>query len=564
VGGRSFVGQGLLPRKSDLEATESRIMLPRRSPALPALFLALTIVAGCASTTGTFETTTTPSSSTATIETTESSATAGATTTSNAGTHATSSDYEWDAATETAVLLADGASTGGSGVAIDGDVVTINAAGTYRISGSLSDGQLAVETDSDEVVRLVLDGVDITNTTGASISVVDAEKVVIILATGSLNTLIDATTYAYPSADVDEPNAALFSTANLSFAGDGALSVTGNTNDGIASKDGLVIADGTITVTAVDDGIRSKDYLVVEGGAVAVTAGGDALKSDNEEDASLGYVAILDGTLELTADTDAIDATTDVSVTGGELTVSAGDDGIHSDARVEIEGGTIDIERSYEGIEGTQIVISGGDISVISEDDGLNVAGGDTTAQMGGGPRGGGGGGGEAAIAGYFVEMGGGTLVIDSDGDGFDSNGSATVTGGTIVVNGPTENMNAALDVNGEFLVSNATLVAAGSIGMAETPNAGSDQATLHLQFNASQPAGTIIRIQAADGTVIATFQAAKAFQSLVVSTPAIEPGVTYEVLTGGTITGESIGGLYSDGGYSGGTSIGNVTASAS
>jgi hypothetical protein len=534
-------------------------MLHPRSPALPTILLALTIVAGCASSATADDATATPSS-TSTSTASDATTTGGSTNVSTGDTHAVSSDYEWDEATEAAITLADAGSTASEGVSVDGDTVTITAAGTYRISGSLSDGQLVVDTDSDEVVRLVLDGVSITSSTGAAVSVVDAEKVVVILASGSRNTLTDAATYVFPTADVDEPNAALFSAANLTIAGDGALTVIGDYNDGIASKDGLVIAGGTITVTAVDDGIRGKDYLVVQGGTIAVTAGGDALKADNAEDASLGYVAILDGTLDLTADTDAIDAVSLASVAGGTLSITAGDDGIHSDADLEIAGGTIDIDRSYEGLEGTQIVISSGNISVVSEDDGLNVAGGDSPAQMGGGPRGGGG---ETATDGYFVEMSGGTLLIDAGGDGFDSNGSATVTGGTIVVNGPTENMNGALDVNGEFLVSNATLVAAGSIGMAETPSAASDQATLNLQFNSVQPAGTVVRIQASDGTVIATFQSSKQFQSLVVSTAAIAVGVTYDVLTGGTVSGESLAGFYPDANYAGGTTIGTITPTA-
>jgi len=85
-----------------------------------------------------------------------------------------------------------------------------------------------------------------------------------------------------------ETNAAIFSKANLTITGNGALTVMGNYIDGIASKDGLVIASGAITVNAVDDGIGGKDYLVVKDGALAVTTGGDSLKADNEEDATLG------------------------------------------------------------------------------------------------------------------------------------------------------------------------------------------------------------------------------------------------------------------------------------
>jgi hypothetical protein len=497
----------------------------------------------------------------------EATETAGSTsTTAIAGTHADAGDDEWDASSEVAIALRDGGTIGGAGTAVEGDVVTINAGGTYRIGGSLSNGQIVVDTDDEDVVRLILDGVAIANTTTSPVSVVDAEKVVVILAAGSQNTLTDATDYQYPSADVDEPNAALFSTADLTITGEGSLTISGNDNDAIASKDGLIIAGGTITVTAADDGIRGKDYLVVTGGTLAVTAGGDALKADNADDAALGYVAITGGTLDLTAGTDAIDATTTAIVDNGSLTIAAGDDALHADVRLEINGGTIDIDRSYEGLEATQIVITGGDIDLVAEDDGLNVAGGnDGSIANGPGDRGGPGGGmgGETAIDGYYVEISGGTLVIDAGGDGFDSNGSATITGGTIVVSGPTSNGNGAIDVNGEFLVSDAVLLAAGSAGMAEAPSMSSAQAYLNLQFGAGQAAGTVVSIRSSDGTPIVTFVAAKPFQSLVFSSPDLGSGASYDVLTGGSVSGDGLGGLYLGVDSTDGSSIGSVTAVA-
>ena len=293
-------------------------------------------------------------------------------------------------------------------------------------------------------------------------------------------------------------------------------------------------------------------------------ASGDALKSDAEGDPGLGYVRITGGTLDLTSGTDAIEAVTAVIIEDGDIALAAGDDGIHSEAWLEISGGTTDITRSYEGLEGGQIVISGGDISVVSSDDGLNVSDGSGAAQAGGGrgARGGGPGGGfETPIEGLFVEVTGGTLVIDADGDGFDSNGSAAVSGGTIVVNGPTSNGDGALDVNGELLVSGGTLLAAGSAGMAETPSTSSEQATLALWFDGTVPAGTVVRIEDADGTAVLTWEASKSFGSLVLSSPQIEAGVTYEVLLEGEVSGDSLGGLYLEPDYTGGTSVGTVAA---
>jgi len=552
-------------------------MHARRSHPLAALLLGISLVAGCsaatvsgtgdgAEATGTSSTTTTADGSSGTASGTPASAA-----TALADTHDDASDYEWDAPSEVAIVLRDGGSTGGAGVSITGNLVTITNGGTYRLRGTLSDGQVVVATESEEVVRLVLDGVDISSSTTSPLSVVEAAKVVVILAAGSENKLADAAAYQLASADVDEPNAALFSSADLTIAGEGSLAVTGSYNDGIASKDGLIIAGSTVTVEAVDDGIRGKDYLVVTGGTLAVTAGGDALKADNEEDAGLGYVAIAGGTLDLTAGMDGIDAFTAATVRDGDLVIAAGDDAIHSETLVEVDGGTIDVTRSYEGLEGTRILITNGLISIVAEDDGLNVAGGvdgSGWTQEGGlgvGPGGrgapGGGPGGETAIEGYYVEMSGGTIVIDAGGDGFDSNGSATVTGGTIVVNGPTTNGNGAIDVNGEFLISDTILVAAGSLGMAETPSTSSAQGTLHLAFDSLVTAGTVVRVQASDGTNIATFVGSKPLQSLVVSTPGVEAGAAYEVLTGGSVDGTSLGGLYLDPDYTPGTVIGTVTA---
>ena len=542
---------------------------------IPTLVLAAVVFTGCsAASTGTTTTGTAPAGSgaaeTTTTGTTTTTLTTSTATTGDAGTtmatlaetHEDDADLAWDEAAEVAVTLADGASSGGTGITVTGDTVTVTAPGTYRVSGSLTIGSLVVDSAADGVVRLVLDGATITSATGPALVITDADEVVVILADGSTNSLTDGTGYATEAAadGTDAPNAALYSTADLTIAGTGSLTVTGNTADGITSKDGLVIVSGTIAVTAVDDGIRGKDYLVIRDGAITVTAGGDGLTSDAADDATLGYVLVAGGALAVTAETDAIDASVTALVTGGTLAISAGDDGIHSDARLEIAGGTIDIARSYEGLEGTQIVISGGAIDVVAQDDGLNVAGdnGTTTASTGG--RGGGGGMNEGAVEGWFVEMSGGTLVIDAGGDGFDSNGSASVTGGTVVVNGPEGNGNGALDVNGEFVISNATLVAAGSAGMAEAPSA-AEQAVLDIRFNATQAAGTVVQVRASDGTIVATFQSAKAFASLVVSSPALVSGQSYDVYTGGSVTGEGVGGLYPSAGAAG-ELLGSLTAS--
>ena len=607
----------------------------RRTPrwaALPALAL-LTLVPACSSAT----TTTSAASSETVIATTEDTTATATVSTDNAVDHDEPADHEWDPTDEVVVSLeGDTADVTGDGVTVDGSTVTVTAAGTYRLSGSLTDGQVVVSTTDEGIVRLVLDGVDLTSSTTAPLVVTDAEEVMVVLADGTQNTLTDAGEYLYPDAATEEPNAALFSTADLTLAGDGALTVEGNAYDGIASKDGLVITGGDITVTASDDGIRGKDYLVVEGGTLDVTSGGDGLKSDDDEDATQGYVSMAAGAVTVEAGGDGVDAFTDVVVTGGELRVTAGggpggtvaddvsakglkgavsvvvgggtvdvdaaddalhsngavtvtdgtvtlasgDDGVHADATLTVAGGSVTVTDSYEGLESAVITVSGGAVDLTASDDGLNVAGGvdgsgQETQDAAGAREGGPGGAAGAApsedgfaeetdTSGYLLTISGGTVLIDADGDGLDSNGSVVMTGGTVVVDGPTEQMNAPIDVNAGFDISGGVLVAAGSAGMAQMPDASSAQASLGLTLGSTYPAGTVVHVTADDGTRVATFTAGKSFESFVLSAPELVAGASYTIAVGGTAGSSVLGGYAADGDVSTATALGTATASGS
>ncbi|MDQ0850053.1 hypothetical protein QFZ65_001991 [Arthrobacter sp. B3I9] len=437
-------------------------------------------------------------------------------------THFDSDDLTWDAAKEVAVTLADGGSTVAAGstsnaVKVDGGTVTITAAGTYRLSGSLSDGQLVVAAGEEDVVRIILDGADLSSSTGSPFVVQSANEAIVYLEGGSTNTLTDAASYA--NQGTDAPNAALYSMADLTIAGTGSLTVTGKYNDGIVSKDGLVLAAGNVSVDAADDGIRGKDYTVLLDGAYTVTAGGDGVKADNDADEGRGWLL----------------------VSGGALTVKAGDDGVKAVTQLRVTGGAVTVKESDEGLESAHIAISGGTVNVTSNDDGVNAAGGSSgTAQTGaqaGGPGGGmgGGPGGGETVGDYSVDISGGQLTINSQGDGLDSNGNATISGGTVVVNGPSGAGNGALDVNGELAVSGGTVAAAGSAGMAVTPSTSSTQSGAQVTFGTAVPAGTTIQLADSSGQVVATFVTAKQTASLVFSSAAIKAGAEYTVYTGGT-----------------------------
>ncbi|MEH6407821.1 MAG: carbohydrate-binding domain-containing protein [Leeuwenhoekiella sp.] len=504
--------------------------------------------------------------------------------------HDEASDYEWDSATVVGIILNTTSITvNGEGATADGSVVTIENAGNYEITGDLTNGQIIVDTEDEGVVRLLLNGIDVTSKSSSPLYIANASKTVIYLEENTTNYLSDSDSYVYEG-DEDEPDAALFSDDDLTIFGEGTLSVTGNYNEAIKSKDGLIITSGTLVVTSVDDGIQGKDYLIIKEGDITVVADGDGLKSNNDEDSTLGYLIIETGTITITSGADAIQAESSLNITDGDFnlisggghtavlaeddsakalkaglaiyiekgtfsidaaddglhsndaiiindgtfSIATGDDGIHAEYDLAINGGYIDITTSYEGVESQELHITGGDVYITSSDDGLNAAGGNNN----------------------YLYIDGGTIIINAQGDGIDANGSIEMTGGTVVVNGPTGNNNGALDYDNTFKITGGILVASGSSGMAQAPSSSSTQSSVLFKFSSTMQAGTLLHIQDSSGNDIITYAPLKNYQSLVVSTPDFVDGSSYELFSGGSSTGSSLGGFYEDGTYSPGTSL--------
>ena len=294
----------------------------------------------------------------------------------------------WDTTGAAAITLTgDGASISGNGAYVyDGNVV-IAEAGRYVLSGSLEDGSIIVDAHDSSKVWILLDGVEINCSDDACIQVDQADKVFLTLAEGSENTLISGSAYS-DTALSDGTDGAIFAHDDLTINGSGSLTVTAQYSHGISANDDLVIAGGTITISAVDDAIHVNDSIRIKDAAITVTAGDDGLLTSNEVEN--GYFYIESGTLDITASGDGVHTTGDITVAGGEINISAGDDGIHSDASVFVQSGTILISDCYEGMEALIIDVSGGDVSINCEDDGFNANGGSGDMFGGGGQMGGG------------------------------------------------------------------------------------------------------------------------------------------------------------------------------
>ena len=215
----------------------------------------------------------------------------------------------------------------GTSVTQNGSVYTITQAGEYTVSGLLSEGQIVVDAADDAEVTITLNGTSITCSTGSPIYIKNADNVKIKSEENTYNCVVDAREEASDDASDDAGNAAIYATCDLKFVGKGALSVTGNYNNGIQSKDDLSIKNVTIKVTAVNNAIKGNDAVDIESGEIiAISKKCDGIKTSNSSLSSKGkqkgIVTISGGNIDVYAACDGIDAAYGVDVSGdGNLNI---------------------------------------------------------------------------------------------------------------------------------------------------------------------------------------------------------------------------------------------------
>ena len=532
-------------------------------------------------------------------------------------------DASYDASSATVITLSGySASVQGSGAQASADGVVISSAGTYVVSGELTDGQLLVDAGDDDKVQLVLAGATIHNEDGPAIYVRNADKCFVTLDAGTENSLSDGLSYALED-DSDEPYATLFSRCDLTLNGSGTLSVTSAYRHAVCSKDDLTVVSGTYNISAVEDGLRGRDSVKVRDGIFTIQAGGDGIKSNKDDKPTKGFVSIDGGTFDIQAGDDAVQGKTLVRLAGGSMTVAANDDAFHSDlemhllgasievgagddafhaeTKLTVDDGTVNVTSCNEGYEAEKIYVNGGDTHIVASDDGVNASPADlsddadadtvsSTLPNGGTPGAPGKGGGAAtpdaggqapagaqqggsapeppagdnaggvgqADSSCLIQINGGYLVVDSAGDAIDSNGNIEVTGGVLLVSGPTGDGNGAFDYDGSATVSGGTVLMVGSTGMAQSFTSGTQAFAM---ASASGEAGQSVCVVDGSGNVVASFTATKRFGMVLTSSPAFAEGGEYTLVIGDEVANVNADGYTDSSTVSGGSETA-VTAS--
>ena len=296
-----------------------------------------------------------------------------------------------------------------------GKDIAISEEGVYVLSGTATDCTITVTADDSAKVQLVLNNVNITNSSAPAINVTSADKVFVTTAEGSSNSL--SVTGAFAANSESNVDGVIFSKDDLVLNGKGTLTIESSDN-GVVGKDDVKVTGGTYKITAAGHGIQGKDGVAIANGTFDITATKDAIHSENSDDLSLGYIYVGNGTFNLKAESDGLGGTSIVQVDGGTFTIDAAE-AIEA-TTAWINGGKLDINASDDGINTTTksdvykvlLEINGGEVNV-------TMASGDTDALDSNGD----------------LSINGGTLNITAQ-SAFDFDGQGTLSGGTVTVNG--------------------------------------------------------------------------------------------------------------------------------
>ena len=468
----------------------------------------------------------------------------------------------------------------GEGIEVDGNVISISKGGDFTVTGSLEDGMIKVNTG--EKVKLRLSGMSLKNSSGPAIFFENTEKGFITLTENTENYLADGTEYS-----VEDADAPLFSNDDLEIKGAGKLTVAGNYKHGIASDDSISIENGTIVIVSAEHGIKTNDKVSITGGNIDITAKtGKGIKAGEELVIDAGVLNIV------SEQSEGLESKGTITINGGDINITAADDGINTGSsnsqnglggREKMPGGDFEngeppqmpdmngeAPAERQGGRGMKGGMPGGDFEngeppqmpdmngeTPSDRQGGRgmkggMPGGDfengeppqmpdmngeaPTDRQGGRNFGGFGKVDEETAAAHAITINGGNIRIKASGDGIDSNGSLTVTGGTLIIDGPEMNGNGPLDSEGEMTITGGEIITLSSAGMLQLPTDADTQNTLKVVFTGQGAAGDTVSVKDSAGNELMSLTSQGKYAALIYSSEKLKAGEEYSVFVNGNL----------------------------
>ena len=478
----------------------------------------------------------------------------------------------YDKSQATQVTLADQtAAVTGQGASFSAQTLTITQAGTYVLTGIGKNIKLVVEAADTDQVHLVFQNLTLEGE-GTLLQINKAQEVVISLAEGSQNALTES-----QANDDEEVKATIHSQVPLTLNGTGNLTLTALTKNALEVEDDLKVLGGTYTVKAANHGFKAEGALAIEAATLTIEAGKDGLHAEHDETTERANISLNPTQLSIAATEDGVDAGNELTIKGGTITVSQSEEGL--EARVIRQlGGDVTIKSSDDGVNAsagssskssdTSATSKTTDASATSNTADTSSSASQATAtpaatsqvdqankdknatppsptagqappqggqppQNGQGPGGMPPGGQEESDPSLQIILEGGTLTIDAEGDGIDSNGTVTISGGSLVVNGSVQGGNGPLDAAGDITITGGTVWALGTSDMLQGFAQGSTQAS--ITANIAGTAGQTLIILDANGKEVARQTASKDFQAVIMSSAELVDGQTYTIQVEGT-----------------------------
>ena len=479
------------------------------------------------------------------------------------------------------ITLADQTATvTGQGASFSDQTLTITQAGTYVLTGSGKNLKLVVEAADTDQVHLVFQNLTLEGE-GTLLQINKAQEVVINLAEGSQNALTES-----QASDDEKVKATIHSQVPLTLNGTGSLTLTALTKNALEVEGDLKVLGGTYTVKAANHGFKAEGALDIEAATLTIEAGKDGLHAEHDETTERANISLNPTQLSIAATEDGVDAGNELTIKGGTITVSQSEEGL--EARVIRQlGGDVSIKSSDDGVNASagssskttdtsatsktteaSATSNSADTSLSASQaisDSATASAPDSQAtvdsaatgqtdqankdknqtppappagqappqggqppQDGQGPGGMPPGGQEESDPSLQIILAGGSLTVDAEGDGIDSNGTVTISGGSLVVNGSVHDGNGPLDAAGDITITGGTVWALGTSDMLQGFAQGSTQAS--ITANIAGTAGQTLIILDANGKEVARQTASKDFQAVIMSSADLVDGQTYTI----------------------------------